>query len=284
MTILPGQPRTTGEQQPPPRRPRRIVRPDRRGVVATSVAAVVLLAGGGTWYALHSAGSSKAASPVTPTRSVHHVGVAPSRLSAPVTRTDAMRAATKIFAVLPATLPGWSVSGTTKFDTASGSDPLSRSIDRCFGSANNTGISVDSPSVSHTTAEPTNLSVDAALTFVRSSRRASADLAALRRPAALSCMRAHVVGRKLAIGRGATLQFDSMRQLHLTRDVVGVQFDGQVNSDVIGSQAIRVVMLATVDRATEILVTSAGLGASLPLTSDVRILQAVRSQTREIIG
>jgi hypothetical protein len=286
MTILPGHPIPPPDAPPPPpapaaRGPR--VNASRRTVAAV-VAGAVVLGGGGAWFALHSSGGASPAAAVTTKSPVHHPAKA-AKPSAPHTRAAAMAAATQVFTVLPAQLPGWQVEGKPTFFTGDdGSDPVGRAAAGCLAAASGGGIGVNSPSLLHRTATPTYLGVDVMLAFMRTPARAAADLAVLGRPSAQKCLAHALVGRTVSVGAGSTLRYTSMKSLRLPAHTVGFEFDGQIESNVIGGQAVRVVMLATVDRATEILVTSTGLGAALPLGSDVRILNAIRAQAHRVVG
>lgn len=291
MTILPGRPIAPPDEPSPP--PSKHSRDPRTGVsrrtLALVLAAVVAAGGGGAWFMLHSSGSggSKPAAAVVTHPVVHHPkpAVPPGKFAAPRTKADAMAVATRIFSVLPAQLPGWQVEGKPTFDTGDDSnDPVSRSVRGCLAAATGRGVGVDSPTVSHTTRTPTYTGVDVTLGFMPSAARAAADLAVLRRPSAQKCLSHAIVGRTVTMGAGATLTFTSMKPLKVPGHAVGMEFDGQIGSDIIGGQSVRVVMLAAADRATEILVTSSGLGAALPLASDVRILGAISAQTRRLIA
>src|SRR4051812_2306757 len=101
MTILPGQPIAAPDapQPAPPKAPRGPRASLGGRTLAAVVAAVVAAGGGGAWFLLHSSGgTTPAAAVVHPATPVHHKAK-PSGLPAPRTKAEAMRAATKIFAV-----------------------------------------------------------------------------------------------------------------------------------------------------------------------------------------
>lgn len=288
MTILPGQPIAPPDAPPPaspkgPRGPRVSMGGRTLAVVA---AAVVAAGGGGAWFLLRSSsgGTTPAAAvvhhPVTP---AHHKPK-PATLPPPRTKAAAMRAATKIFAVMPGQLPGWKVDGKATFDTGSSTDAVTKSINKCVAAANSGGIGVDSPEFFQRTATPTYLAVDATVNFVSTRAQAAHDMSVLARPSVQNCLRASSVGRTITIDSTATMRFTSMRTPRVAPGVVAYQFDGQIQSAAIGGQSVRVVMLATADRTNEILVTSSGLGAALPVTTDLRVLNAVVAQSRRVMG
>lgn len=287
MTILPGQPIAPPDApSPDPAPPRRSREPRTSSnrstrTLAAAVAGVLAVGGGGAWFVLHSSGGSAPAAAIT-----HKAPPATSKkLPAPHTRPAAMNVATRVFAVLPAQLPGWKVDGKPTFNTGSDkNDPVDRSIQRCFGAATGRGIGVKSPDVFQRTATPSYLGVDATLGFMRTPAKAAADLAVLGRASTQQCLARSVVGRTVPISAGTTMRFTSMKRLRVPGRAVGMQFDGQISSNVVGDQSVRVVMLATVDRATEILLTSTGLGAALPLSTDVRVMNAIVAQTHRLIA
>jgi hypothetical protein len=289
MTILPGQP-IAPPDAPPPSGPHKGPHKGPRGprlsvsgrTLAAVVAGVVAVGGGGAWFFLHSSGGTTPVAAVHTTPVHHPAKPVKKTVAPPRTKAAAMLAATKIFAVMPAQLPGWQVDGKPAFQSPD-SDPVSRSANRCLGSTG-TGINVASPGVFHRTAAPTYMSVDADLGFMRTPAAAAADVAALRSAKAQKCLTAAIIGRPVAMGGDATMRFTSMRRLAVPRPAVAFEFDGQIDSSAIGKQAVRVVMLFASVRATEIQVTSAGLGAALPLTTDVRVLDTVVAQTRRLIG
>lgn len=194
-----------------------------------------------------------------------------------------MQAALQIFPTLPAQLPGWQVSGKTAFENNSNSDPVSRQIDSCFNGSGSSGISIDSPSEVQSTTTPTEMSVQATLSFVRSAKAAARDLATIRRPAAQRCVADAMLGRTIAMGPGATMRFSSMKRLNMPHHMFGLEFDGRVESNVLGAQSIRVVMLGTVHRSTEILLASAGFDVALPLSADRRVLSALTARTAQVL-
>jgi hypothetical protein len=252
--------------------------------LAAVAAGVVALGGGGAWFALHSSGGTAPAAAVATHPAVHHKA-SPAKPRAPHTRADALKTGTAILAVLREQFPGWKVDGKPTIQNPNdNSDPVSRSIQQCLAGASSRGYAVTSPEVTHTTATPSYLSVDVTLGFVRNAARATADLAVLGRASAQRCIAKQVVGRTVSMGSGASLRFTSMKPLQVPGRAVGWEFDGQIQSNVIGGQSVRVVMLATVDRATEILLTSTGLGAALPLSADLRVLHAITAQTHRVIG
>jgi len=75
-----------------------------------------------------------------------------------------------------------------------------------------------------------------------------------------------------------------MKPLRVPGNAVSWEFDGRIDSNVIGGQSVRVVMLAKADRATEVFLTSTGLGAALPLSTDTRILHALVAQARRVMA
>jgi hypothetical protein len=285
MTILPGQPIAPPDAATPaPPEPPRGPRVSLGGrTLAVLVAAVAAAGGGGAWLLLHSSGGTAPAAVVHPAATVHHKAK-PTALPAPRTKAEAMRAATKIFAVLPAQLPGWQVDGKPTFDTGGGNDAVAKSVNRCLTAANSGGLGVNSPEVFHRTATPTYLAVDASINFVRTAAQAAQDLAVLGRASVQNCLRRTTVGRTIAIDRTASMRFTSMRTPRVAAGVVAFQFDGQIESAAIGGQSVRVVMLATADRTNEILVTSSGLGAALPVSADLRVLKAIVAQSRRVVG
>ncbi|MDQ1747276.1 MAG: hypothetical protein QOD07_1539 [Frankiaceae bacterium] len=298
MTILPGQPLATPDAPPPPapnaqHGRHEPPRPD-HGIgsraLTIGLAGVVALAAAGSWYAVHHThGGATAAVGSSTSPVVIHRQVVPARslrLPVPHSRAAAMSVATKVFTVLPAQLPGWKVVGAPTFHVAdaASTDPVSRAAARCVAGASSPGVAVDSPDVFHRTATPTLMSVSAELGFVRSPARAAADLAIVGKAAARQCLARAIVGRTVAMGPGSTLQFTSMKPVRVPRHTVGLEFDGVIRSNVVGDQAVRVVLLFAVDRATEITVTSSGLGAALPLDTDLRVLNALTAQTHRVIA
>ena len=286
MTILPGHP-IAPPDAPPPAKPPREPRGPRQGfgsrALVGGLAAVVALAGAGSWYALHSSGGTSPAASIAPV--VHHHAALPGKQAAPHTKAAAMAAATKIFSVLPAQLPGYQVKGKASFHTNdTTSDPATRAVDHCLAGATGKGIGVDSPTALHRTPAPTVIAVNVSLSFMQSATKAASDLAILRSASTQRCLVHALVGRTVAMGAGASLVFTSIKPLHVPRGVVGLQYDGQVSSDVRGGQSVRIVLLASVVRGTEILVASTGLGAALPLSTDVRVLNAIVAQTHRVIG
>ena len=300
MTILPGHPLAAPEGSTPPAAPAPPSEPSEpraprgpRGpqlsVSGRTLAAVLagVVAAGGGWYFLHSAGAAAPAAAVVNHPVVHHASKAAlpaGKVAAPRTAADALKVATRVFAVLPAQLPGWNVDGKTKLETDHDTSPVSLAVQRCLAAAHSGGIGVDSPELSQTTSTPTYTSVDANLGFVRSARRAAADFAVVKSPAVQHCIASATVGRDVPIAPGATMRFTSMKALRAPRGVVAWQYDGQIDSNVIGGQPVRVVMLMTVDRSTEVLLTSSGLGVALPLATDLRVLGAITAQTRRLIA
>ena len=289
MTILPGQPITPPEQPSPP--PSKHSRGPRRSISGRTLAVVLAGAvalGGGAWFVMHSS-SSKAAPKAGPSGPVIHHPIARAKqsnqLAAPRTKAAAMTAATRVFAALPAQLPGWQVEGKPTFDTSGhDKDPLSRSFNKCLAGATTEGIGVDSPTVSHRTAAPTYQSVDVTLDFVRTPAVATADLALLRRADTQRCISKLLVGRTTPLPSGGSMKITSMRPQPMPGRAIAWQFDGQLDSANTGPLPLRVVMLATVDRATEILVASVGLGDALPLATDVKVANAMVDQTRRVIA
>jgi len=249
--------------------------------IAAIVAGVVAVGGAGAWFMLRSSGDSTPAAVAT-----HKApAAASSKLAAPHTRAAAMKVATRVFAVLPAQLPGWKVEGKPTFDPGDkGADPATKAINRCLAAATGGGIGVDSADVVHRTAVPTFMSVGVTLGFMRTPAKAAADLAVLRKASTQQCLARTVVGQTVSLGSGSTMRFTSMKSVRVPGRAVGMQFDGRITSNVIGDQSVRVVMIAAVDRATEILVTSAGLGAALPLSTDVRVLNTIVAQTHRVIA
>lgn len=289
LTILPGERvQTDGPAEAPPahRGTKRGPSVSRR-TVALGVAAVVALGGGGAYLVTHkSASSTQTVTPPAPAaaapaanHSVAHVKAKPAGVR---TRAQAMQAALQIFPVLSTQLPGWQVSGKTAFDSGSSADPVSRQIDRCF-KGHGGGVSVDSPSASQVTTTPTEMNVQANLTFVRSAAVAAKDLAAIRRPSVQQCIGASVLGRSVSLGPGATMRLSVMKPLRTPRRMFGLQFDGRVESNVLGAQSVRVVMLGTVHRATEVMVTSAGFNVALPVSTDRRVLDALTARTVQVL-
>ena len=255
---------------------------------ALVAAAVVALGAAGGYMLMHKSGAASptVTPPAVPTAAApaKHAPVHPAtQHSGPRTRPAAMQAALQIFPTLPAELPGWQVSGKASFESNASSDPVSRQIDRCFNGAGSKGIAVDSPSASQTTTAPTEMNVQATLTFMRSAKAAARDLAAIRKPAALRCVSASVLDRTVALGPGATLRFSSMKRLNVPRQMFGLEFNGRVESNVLGAQSVRVVLLGTVHRATEVLVASSGFDVALPLSTDRRLLTALTARTAQVL-
>src|SRR4051794_28640304 len=225
MTILPGHPVAPPPEAPepkPPKPPKRSKRSSQRGIavsrrtLAAVAAGVVVAGGGGAWVVLHSSGASHPVAAASPQQPVHHPA-APVRLPAPRTAAEALHVANRIFAVVPAQLPGWKVTGKATIDrsSSSGSDPVARSVARCVAGSQVRGVAVNSPDVSRSTAEPTEMSVSTELTFVRTPAVAAADLAMIRSARTQRCITAAVVGRTVSLGHGATLRFTSARPLRL---------------------------------------------------------------------
>jgi len=294
MTILPGHPIAPPDVPPPAEPPRapREPRGPRHGVgsraLVIAMAGVVALAGAGSWYAIHSSGSGGSAPAASSAPVVHRHAPAlkPGTFAAPHARAGAMQVATKVFAVLPAQLPGWRVEGATAFDggDATGADPVSRATAKCVAGVSSPGLAVDSPDVYQRTATPTYMSVSAQLGFVRTPARAAADLAVISRASVRQCVARGLVGRTVSMGAGSSLKFTAMKPLRVPAHSVGLEFDGVITSNIVGDQAVRVVMLFAVDRATEVVVTSTGLGAALPLSTDLRVLHAITTQTHRVIA
>jgi hypothetical protein len=301
MTILPGQPIAAPDGPPTPPAPTPPAQHGRHDsprpghsvgnrALTIGLAGVVALAAAGSWYAVHhthGGGAAAAGSSSAPVVTYRHLVPATSlRLPAPHTRAAAMSAATKIFTVVPAELPGWRVEGAPTFHAAgaASTDPVGRAAARCVAAASSPGVSVDSPDVIHRTATPTFMSVSAELGFVRSPARAAADLAVVGKAAARQCLARAMIGRTIVMGAGSALQYTSIKPVPVPRHTVGLEFDGVIRSNVVGDQAVRVVMLFAVDRATEIMVTSSGLGAALPLDTDLRVLDAIVAQTHRVIA
>jgi hypothetical protein len=289
MTILPGHPIAVPDAPPPapPKRPRGPRTSVGGRTLAVALAGVVAAGGGGAWFMLRPSGHSTPAAAVVTHQVVHHpkAPVVPGRLAAPRTKAEAMVAATRIFSVLPAQLPGWHVDGKPTFDTGGNeSDPFSRSFNKCLGGATRSGTGVDSPSVSHRTSAPTYQEFDVTLNFVRSAAVAASDLAVLARSSTQKCVAHVLVGQSLPAGSGATVRITSMRPQPVPGRAIAWQIDGRFDSANTGPLPVRIVMLATVDRATEFLVASVGFGAALPLASDEKIVTAVIAQTRHVIA
>jgi len=287
MTILPGQPIAPPDQpsSPPPSKHSRGPRMSLSGRTLAVVLAGVVAAGGGAWFVLHSSGSK------TPAAVTHHVVRHPKptagagTLAAPHTKAQAMTVATRVFATLPAQLPGWQVDGKPTFDTSGhNNDPLSKAFNKCLGGATTDGIGVDSASVFHRTPAPTYESVDVTLDFVRTPAQATADLTLLRRPATRSCIAKILVGRTIPIAGSGSMKITSMRPQPMPGRAIAWQFDGRLDSSNTGPLPLRIVLLATVDRATEILVASVGFGDALPFGTDVKVVNAVVAQTHRVIA
>jgi len=247
--------------------------------IAAIVAGALALGGGGAWFMLRSSGGSTPAVAAP----VHHP-VTPGKLPAPHTRAAALKVATRVFAVLPAKLPGWQVDGKPELAGSDSSDPVSRAVSRCLAGIGRTGIAVDSAGYFRRTAAPTYMAVSAMLGFVPSAARAASDIAVLRQPTAQHCIAKLMVGRTVSMGAGAALTFTSMKPLRVPGKAVSWEFDGRIDSNVIGGQSVRVVMLAKADRATEVFLTSTGLGAALPLATDLRLLTAVVVRAHALVA
>lgn len=281
MTILPGNtPSPTAPQPEPPGGGRQL--PVGRRTLAL-IAAGVVVAGAGGWYALHSSGSSSPSG--TPAQSpVHHPGAQQqSGSSGPITKAEAMREATAIFAVVPTQLPGFDVTGSASFQSTTDTDPVSRSVDKCFGGTSSNDITVNSPDVGHSTPDPTQTTVDVALSFERNQATVASDLAKILRPQSEACLRRAVVGHNLPAGSNGSLKFTSLRALSMPSGTFGFQLDGILDSSNTGQLPVQIVMLGAPVRATEILLVSTGVGAVLPLTLDRKILNAVVAKARTVV-
>jgi hypothetical protein len=285
LTILPGEHAQTDappESAPAHRGTRRGWPPVSRRTAVVGLAAVVAVAGAGGFFFLHKSGS---ASPALSPAPVAHTRLAPeTHAKSRMSNTQAVQEAGQIFTVIPEQLPGWQVTGAAKVEpNAGGADPVSRSIERCLCGAGQQGVSVDSPSTSQRTATPTVLSVDATLVFVRNATRARSDIAKIRSSATQRCIGSAVANHTSSFGPGSSFRFTSTRHLAMPAHVFGMQFDGRVDSNVIGAQSVRVVMMGTFRHATEVMLVSTGFGTALSHRADLHLLNALAARTAQVI-
>lgn len=285
MTILPGHP--IAEAPPPPSKHSRGPRTGIGGrTLALILAGVVAAGGGGAWFLLHSSDTAAPVAAVAHHPAVLHHPAGSGKLATPHTRAAAMAAATRIFTVLPAQLPGWQVSGKASFDTGhDGTDAVSRAAEKCDAAGNAAqSIDVVSPDLVHRGAPLTSMSVSVHLGFVRTPAAAAAAFAAEPKASVMQCIVHAVVGKTVPLDGATTLKFTSVRPLRVRAGAAAMQVDGQVSAAGIGTQPVRMIELIAVDRATEVSVVSVGMGAALPLATDLRILDATIAQARRVIA
>jgi len=285
LTILPGEHVQTDappEAAPAHRGTRRSMPPVSRRTAVVGLAAAVALAGVGGFFLVHNSGSSTPALSPVP---VTHVPAAHEKhAGSHMSSAQAVQEAGRIFPVIPEQLPGWQVTGAAKIESnAGGADPVSRSINRCLGGAGQQGVSVDSPSTSQQTATPTVLSVDATLVFVRNATRARSDVAKIRSSATQRCIGAAVANHSSSFGAGSSFRFTSTRHLAMPAHAFGMQFDGRVESNVIGAQSVRVVMMGTFRHATEVMLVSTGFGTALSHRADLHLLNVLAARTAQVV-